>query len=108
RQPGLGRRPSLVRCLRRARPESRGRGGPRISERCRVSTEPRKLEFRRLADVEMRSISWLEKPLWQRAAFQLVAGMKGSGKGTYVAGLAARVSRGEVFDRPMNVLLAAA
>jgi hypothetical protein len=73
-----------------------------------VSAQPRKLEFRRLADVEMKSIAWLEKPLWQRAAFQLVAGKKGSGKGTHIAGLAARVSRGEVFDRPMNVLLAAA
>jgi hypothetical protein len=73
-----------------------------------VSAEPRKLEFRRLADVEMRSIEWLDRPLWQRAAFHLVAGKKGSGKGTYIAGLAARVSRGDVFERPMNVLLAAA
>jgi AAA domain len=72
-----------------------------------VSAEPRKLEFRRLADVEMRSIEWLEKPLWQRAAFHLVAGKKGSGKGTYVARLAARVSLGALFDQPMNVLLAA-
>jgi AAA domain len=63
--------------------------------------------FRPLASVEMRSIEWLDKPLFQRAAFQLVAGKKGAGKGTYVAGLSARVSRGEVFDRPMNVLLIA-
>jgi len=46
-----------------------------------------------LADVEMRSIEWLEKPLWQKSAFELLAGAKGSGKGTYLAGLAARVSR---------------
>jgi putative DNA primase/helicase len=73
-----------------------------------LSAEPRKLEFRPLSKVEMRSIEWLEKPLWQRSAFHLLAGKKGSGKGTYVAGLAARVSLGEIYDRPKNVLLAAA
>jgi excisionase family DNA binding protein len=46
-----------------------------------------------LSAIEMRSIEWLEKPLWQRSAFQLLAGPKGSGKGTYLAGLAARISR---------------
>ena len=46
-----------------------------------------------LAAIEMRSIEWLENPLWQRSAFQLLAGAKGSGKGTYLAGLAARVSQ---------------
>jgi hypothetical protein len=65
------------------------------------------LRVRRLADVEMRSIEWLDKPLFQRAAFQLVAGKKGSGKGTYLCGLAARVTRGELFERPMNVLVIA-
>ncbi len=45
-----------------------------------------------LTDVTMRSIQWLEKPLWQKSAFQLFAGTKGSGKGTYLASLAARVS----------------
>jgi hypothetical protein len=51
------------------------------------------LEATPLAKVEMRSIEWLEKPLWQRSAFQLLAGQKGSGKGTYLASLAARLSR---------------
>jgi hypothetical protein len=46
-----------------------------------------------VADVSMRSIRWLEKPLWQRAAFELLAGPKGSGKGTYQAALAARLSQ---------------
>jgi hypothetical protein len=45
-----------------------------------------------LAGIGMRSIEWLEKPLWQTSAFQLLAGAKGSGKGTYLAGLAARRS----------------
>jgi hypothetical protein len=65
------------------------------------------LGVRRLSDVEMRSIEWLDRPLFQRAAFHLVAGKKGAGKGTYLAGLAARCSRGELFDQPMNVLLIA-
>jgi AAA domain len=42
--------------------------------------------------ITMRSIEWFEKPLWQRSAFHLLAGPKGTGKGTYLAGLAARVS----------------
>lgn len=45
-----------------------------------------------LVDVTMKSISWLERPLWQRSAFQLLAGVKGSGKGTYLASLAARIT----------------
>src|SRR5262245_46545735 len=45
------------------------------------------------AAITMRSIEWLEKPIWQRSAFQLLSGVKGSGKGTYLAGLAARVSQ---------------
>jgi hypothetical protein len=44
-------------------------------------------------EITMRSIRWLEKPLWQNSAFQLFAGEKGAGKGTYLAGLAARRSR---------------
>jgi hypothetical protein len=45
-----------------------------------------------LTEIRMRSIEWLEKPLWQRSAFELLAGAKGAGKGTYLAGLASRVS----------------
>lgn len=45
------------------------------------------------SDVEMRSIEWFEKPLWQQRAFELLAGPKGAGKGTYLAGFAARVSQ---------------
>jgi hypothetical protein len=44
-----------------------------------------------LAEIGMRSIEWEEKPLWQRSAFQLLAAPKGAGKGTYLAGLAARM-----------------
>ncbi len=54
---------------------------------------PRALVATPLEEIRMRSIEWLEKPLWQRSAFQLLAGPKGSGKGTCLAGLAARLSR---------------
>jgi hypothetical protein len=54
---------------------------------------PERLTLTPLAEVGMRSILWLERPIWQRSAFQLLAGAKGSGKGTYLAGLAARVSK---------------
>jgi hypothetical protein len=68
---------------------------------------PRTLSTRRLADVEMRSIEWLDRPLFQRAAFHLLVGDKGVGKGTYIARLAAKVTNGEMFVEPMNVLIVA-
>jgi hypothetical protein len=49
------------------------------------------LDFVYMSDVTMRSVEWLEKPLWQRRVFQLLGGAKGSGKGTYTALLAAKV-----------------
>ena len=52
----------------------------------------REIYARPLTTVTMRSIEWLEKPLWQRSAFQLLAGPKGSGKGTYLAALASRIT----------------
>jgi hypothetical protein len=57
-----------------------------------------------ISSIEMRSILWLERPLWQRSAFELLAGAKGSGKGTYTAHLAARVSRGDLPGGPQNVV----
>ena len=56
------------------------------------------LDYVSLETVRMRSIEWLEKPLWQRSAFHLLAGVKGSGKGTYTAHLAAKITRGEMGD----------
>jgi hypothetical protein len=46
-----------------------------------------------LTKVQMRSIEWFDRPLWQQAAFILLAAPKGAGKGTYLAGLGSRVSR---------------
>jgi predicted transcriptional regulator len=65
----------------------------RTSDGASSSDGERMLYARPLEEVEMRSITWLEKPLWQGSAFQLLAGPKGSGKGTYLAGLAARRTR---------------
>jgi len=64
-----------------------------------VSDEPRKLSATSLADVEMRSIVFLDKPLWQASAFHLVVGRKGVGKGTALADLAARVTRRELGEK---------
>lgn len=71
-----------------ARDENEGR-----AEREVGSLPTRKLTATPLTEIRMRSIRWLEKPLWQRSAFQLLAAPKGAGKGTYLASLAARVSR---------------
>jgi hypothetical protein len=57
----------------------------------RLDSSPR-LRSILASDVTMRSIRWREKPLWQTSAFQLLAGAKGAGKGTYLAGLASRVT----------------
>jgi hypothetical protein len=50
-------------------------------------------------EIAIKSIRWFEKPIWQLAAFHLLAGAKGAGKGTYLAALATRVSR-----KGLNVL----
>ncbi len=54
------------------------------------------LAWERLSEIEMRSIMFLDKPLWQQSAFHLLAGRKGVGKGTMLADLGARVTRGEL------------
>ena len=57
-----------------------------------------------LDKVEMRPIEWLDKPFLQRSAFQLIAGPKGVGKGTWLARVTANMTRG-VYGQPRNVLL---
>ena len=56
-----------------------------------------------LSKTEMRSIRFLDKPLLQAAAFHLVAGRKGMGKGTVLSDVAARVNRGD-FGEKRNVV----
>jgi hypothetical protein len=53
-----------------------------------------------LSEVEMRSIVFIERPLLQAAAFHLVVGRKGQGKGTLLTGWTARNTRGELSDKP--------
>ena len=70
-----------------------GRRRPRL-ELAPEPEPPAALRAVSLSTIAMKSIEWLERPLWQRSAFQLLAGPKGAGKGTYLAGLASRISRG--------------
>lgn len=51
-----------------------------------------------LSNVAIRPLDWVEKPFLQADAFHLVAGRKNAGKGTWLALLAAHVTRG-AFDR---------
>ena len=46
--------------------------------------------------MELRSIVFVDRPLWQADAFHLLAGRKGQGKGTLLALHAAAVTRGEL------------
>jgi hypothetical protein len=66
----------------------------------------RELVFRPLSDIETKPIVFLDKPIWQEAAFHLLVGRKNSGKGTWLAGEAARVTRGELGDRTHVIWIA--
>jgi len=59
-----------------------------------------------LSEVPMKSVVFLDAPLWQGSAFHLVAGRKGVGKGTALADLAARVTRGELVPKLRVVWIA--
>jgi hypothetical protein len=50
-------------------------------------------------------VEWLDKPFLQRSAFELLAGRKGSCKGTWLCGVAARVSDGSLYGEPKRVLV---
>jgi hypothetical protein len=64
-----------------------------------AKAETKVLTWERLSEIEMRSIVFLDKPLWQASAFHLNVGRKGVGKGTVQADLAARVTRGELGQK---------
>ena len=63
--------------------------------------------WRTLSEIEVTPIRFAERPLWQQAAFHLVVGQKGCGKGTYLASVAARVTRGELGPRRRVIWIAA-
>lgn len=64
---------------------------------------PPALQSVRASDVVMRSIEWVDRPLVQGSAFTLICGPKGCGKGTFIAKVAAKMTRG-VYGAPRNVL----
>lgn len=64
----------------------------------------KRLRSIRADQVAMRSIQWLDRPQIQRAAFHLIAGAKGCGKGTWSARVVASMTTG-VYGDPRNVLI---
>lgn len=64
-----------------------------------------RLTLRPLTSYTIRKIEWLDKPFLQRSAFHLLAGRKGTCKGTWICGLAARVSRADLFPEPRSILV---
>src|SRR5581483_5539521 len=75
---------------------------PRRHRQMTAAADP--LRTVRADHIELKSILWLEKPLLQDAAFHLVSGPKGVGKGTWIAGTTAKMTSG-AYGRPRNVLI---
>jgi hypothetical protein len=67
--------------------------------------QPAKLSLRGLETYAVRAVEWLDKPFLQRSAFHLLAGRKGTCKGTWLCGLAARVTTGQMYGKPKRVLV---
>ena len=59
---------------------------------------PSGLRIKSLGDFKLDRVEWIDKPFLQRAAFHLLAGRKGVCKGTYLAGLCARMSTGRLGE----------
>jgi hypothetical protein len=68
------------------------------------SDEPRPIRTLRGDEIEMRSIEWRLKPLLQGSAFELAAGPKGVGKGTWLAWVIALMTTGRLGSK-RNVLI---
>jgi hypothetical protein len=60
-----------------------------------------------LADVEITPIRYADRPLLQAAAFHMVVGEKGCGKGTWLAHVTACVTRGELGPKRHVIWIAA-
>lgn len=61
-----------------------------------VEAKPRTtITWQPLGEVDMRSIVFVDKPLFQGSAFHIVGGRKGVGKGTLIAHSSARTTLGE-------------
>ena len=64
-----------------------------------------RLSLRNLSTYDVRQVVWLDKPFLQRGAFHLLGGRKGVCKGTWLCGMAARVTTGDLYGEPMRVLV---
>ena len=58
-----------------------------------------------LSEFRVRRVEWLDRPFWQRNCYTLFTGKKGVCKGTLMCGLAARCTRGGLYDVPRRVLV---
>ena len=65
---------------------------------------PKYLMLRALADAQARQVRFLVPGLIPLKTLTLVAGMGGLGKSTWLAGIAARLSRGDLGE-PGNVII---
>jgi AAA domain-containing protein len=64
------------------------------------------LDWELLSEIPMRSIKFLDEPLWQADAFHLLVGRKAVGKGTVLADLTARCTSGELGEKRNVVWIA--
>lgn len=64
-----------------------------------------RLSLRNLSSYRVRRVEWVDKPFLQRGAFYLLGGRKGVCKGTWLCGIAARVTAGDLYAEPMRVLV---
>ena len=87
-----------ARTVARERENGTRSGQNRFDQTRRDDSEPR-ISWRRLSGVEMRSIVFRDKPLLQADAFHGIVGRKGAGKGTVLAEIASRVTRGELGEK---------
>lgn len=73
--------------------------GAPVTEEAAGGRGGRPLDWDWLAGYATRPVVFLDRPFWQADAFHLSVGRKGVGKGTMLADLAARFSRGEMGSK---------
>jgi hypothetical protein len=61
--------------------------------------QPTLLQWKNLAEIEAKAIEFLDYPFLQRSCFHLLTGVKNAGKGTWLAHMTARMTRGELGER---------
>ena len=61
-------------------------------------------QIKRGSTIKPKPVEFVWSPFLQESAFQLLAGMKGAGKGTFLAMIAAQITTGELGGRERDVL----